>query len=196
MAGSAPRFVLPYQTVFDAAGVPLPGAQLFFYESGTDTPLNTYSDATLATPNTNPVVANAGGMFPNIFLLPQAYKVVLTDALGDEIWTADPVQGFAGGFIVAARRTVSGDTTVLASDGVLEVNAAGGSVRITYPLVLGAAALVQLVTIVKTDATNNPVLIVSDADVTVPLGALISPADGDNMQSAIVYSDGADLRFI
>ena len=99
-------------------------------------------------------------------------------------------------FIVAARRTVSGNTTVLASDGVLEVNAAGGSVRITYPLVLGAAALVQLVTIVKTDATNNPVLIVSDADVTVPLGALISPADGDNMQSAIVYSDGADLRFI
>lgn len=93
------RFVLPFQTVIDASGVPLPGAQLFFYESGTSTPLDTYSDVNLTVPNTNPVVANAGGMFGNIFMQAANYKVVLEDAFGALIWTADPVSGSgSGGF--------------------------------------------------------------------------------------------------
>lgn len=87
----APRFVLPYQTVIDSTGVPLNGALLYFYASGTTTPLDTYSDVNLTTPNTNPVVANAAGMFPNIFLANAAYKVVLTDSSNNQIWTADPV---------------------------------------------------------------------------------------------------------
>lgn len=87
------RFVLPYQTVITAAGVPIPGALLNFYQSGTSTPLTTYSDSALTIPNTNPVVANAGGQFPSIFLQAAAYAAVLTDSLGNQIWTADPVQG-------------------------------------------------------------------------------------------------------
>jgi hypothetical protein len=87
-----PRFVLPYQTVVDGTGVPIPGAQLNFYASGTNTRLNTYSDALLTTPNTNPVVANSAGVFPSIFLNGN-YKVVLTDSAvpPNQIWTADPV---------------------------------------------------------------------------------------------------------
>lgn len=90
-----PRFVLPYQAVADSAGAPLPGALLYFYASGTQTPLNTYSDPLLTTPNPNPVQANASGLFPNIFLSGN-YKVVLDDSSGDQIWTADPVQGTLG----------------------------------------------------------------------------------------------------
>ena len=91
-----PRFVLPYQTVIDGTGVPLPGAWLYFYASGTNTPLNTYSDALLTTPNPNPVQANAAGVFPNIFLNGN-YKVVLTDLSLTQIWSADPVDSAAGG---------------------------------------------------------------------------------------------------
>lgn len=93
-----PRFVLPYQTVIDATGVPIPGAQLFFYQSGTNTPLNTYSDPLLTTPNSNPVPANGAGVFPNIFLNGN-YKVVLTDSAipPNQIWTADPVDSVAFG---------------------------------------------------------------------------------------------------
>ncbi len=92
MAASS-RFVLPYQSVFNAAGVPIVGALLNFYISQTDTRLNTFSNPGLTVPNANPVVALDNGLFPNIFLTPGvAYKVVLTDALANEIWTADPVE--------------------------------------------------------------------------------------------------------
>ena len=89
-----PRFVLPYQSVFDSTGAPVPGALLYFYASGTSTPLTTYADPLLTTPNANPVQANAAGTFPNIFLSGN-YKVILTDSLNNQIWTADPVSGTA-----------------------------------------------------------------------------------------------------
>lgn len=86
------RFVLPYQTPVDATGAPLPGALLNFYISGTSTRTDTYADQTLATANTNPVQADANGVFPSIFLSPLVtYKVVLTDSSAVEQWTADPV---------------------------------------------------------------------------------------------------------
>lgn len=85
------RYIVPYETALDAEGVSLPGAKLYFYQTGTATPLNTYSDVSLTIPNTNPVIADAGGLFGNIFLLPRDYKVVLKDADGNELWTADPV---------------------------------------------------------------------------------------------------------
>lgn len=88
---TASRFILPYWTVVDGAGVPLPGAQLYFFVSGTSTPLPTFQDQNLTVPNTNPVIAAANGLFGNIFMQQMAYKVRLEDADGDEIWTSDPV---------------------------------------------------------------------------------------------------------
>lgn len=90
MSGS--RFVSPYAEYTDANGVPLAGALLFFYQTGTVTPQATYSNQGLTVPNANPVVADAEGVFPNIFLSSSpAYKVTLQDANGVEQWTADPV---------------------------------------------------------------------------------------------------------
>lgn len=90
---SVTRFITPFATALDAVGVTLPGAKLYFYLTGTATPQNTYSNSTLTTPNTNPVVADAGGLFSNIYLIASAqYKVVLTDQDGNQIWTADPVE--------------------------------------------------------------------------------------------------------
>jgi microcystin-dependent protein len=95
MSGS--RYVSPYTELVDGNGVPLPGAQLFFYQTGTSTPQNTYSDSLLSVPNANPVVANAAGLFPSIFLLATpSYKVVATDQYGNQQWTADPVGPNAG----------------------------------------------------------------------------------------------------
>lgn len=91
-----PRFVLPYQTVVDGTGTPIPGALLYFYSSGTNIPLATYSNPLLTTPNSNPVQANAAGVFPAIFLSGN-YKIVLTDASNNQIWAADPVYGVGNG---------------------------------------------------------------------------------------------------
>ena len=85
------RFFSPSQQFADSAGAPLAGGFLYFYASGTSTPLTTYSNATLATPNLNPVPLDSAGRAGNIFLQDLAYKVTLTDSLLNQIWTADPV---------------------------------------------------------------------------------------------------------
>lgn len=98
------RYVVPYETALDAEGVSLPGAKLYFYASGTSTPLATYSDQALTIPNTNPVISDAGGLFGNIFLQSAAYKVVLKESNGAEIWTADPI---IGGSPVGIQNTIA-----------------------------------------------------------------------------------------
>ena len=95
------RFVLPFGPPVDGTGLPYAGGTLTFYASGTTTPLNTYSDKTLTIANINPVVLDSAGRYPNIFLQNLAYKVVLTDANNNPIWTADPI--YASDFSTVAQ---------------------------------------------------------------------------------------------
>lgn len=105
----ANRFVLPLETPVDATGAPYPGGQLFFYASGTSTKLNTYANQGLTIANTNPVVLDSAGRFPNaIFLQNQAYSVVLAPATDSDpptspIWTQDPV--YTSDYSAAAKFT-------------------------------------------------------------------------------------------
>ena len=57
------------------------GAKLYFRASATSTPQNVYADVDLATPHSNPVVADAGGYFPPIYLDPSLpnYRMIHTD---------------------------------------------------------------------------------------------------------------------
>jgi hypothetical protein len=71
LSNPAPRF-------FYDNGEPLSSGKMWFYEPGTTTPKNTYSDNGLTTPNTNPVILSSSGLMPNIFL-DGVYKVLLTD---------------------------------------------------------------------------------------------------------------------
>ncbi len=76
---------------FSATGGISSGAKLYTYQAGSTTPLATYSDAALTIPNTNPVVADASGLFGAIRLLPQSYKFTCTDALDLPLWEEDDV---------------------------------------------------------------------------------------------------------
>lgn len=87
----ANRFFSPNQQFADATGAPYAGGFLYFYASGTSTPLNTYSDSALTIPNTNPVVLDSAGRAGNVFLQNLAYKVILQDANAIQIWADDPV---------------------------------------------------------------------------------------------------------
>ena len=89
----ATRFKPPRYQALDGNGDPYNGAKLNFYETGTTTRLNTYSDNALSSANANPVVADSAGLFGEIFLKNQKYKVVLTDSSDVTIYTADPVHG-------------------------------------------------------------------------------------------------------
>lgn len=84
------RFILPFADVGNGI-TPFDGAKLFFFESETSTPKNTYSDPERTVPNANPVVSDAEGVFGDIFLEPENYKVVLKDKNNVQIWEADPV---------------------------------------------------------------------------------------------------------
>jgi len=117
--------------VFSDLGVVLPGAKLHAYVAGTPaTPQDTFSDVDLAAghENTNPVVADAFGLFGPIFLTPGlAYKLTLTDASDVVVWTQDNVSIPAIDSLAAGPGislvTVGGVTTISASAGV-----AGGAI--------------------------------------------------------------------
>jgi microcystin-dependent protein len=100
------RYAEPNPFEVDANGVPLAGAQLYFFASGTNTPQATYSDVALSIANTNPIIADANGRFGAIFLITSnAYQVQLWTAAttdnptGSQIWTQDPVGPASGGAV-------------------------------------------------------------------------------------------------
>jgi hypothetical protein len=90
------RFQLPLAQVMTSIGEVGAGYKLWFYTTGTDTPLDTYSNDGLSVANANPVVADASGTWDDIFLSNVAYKVKLTDADDALLWSADPVQTASG----------------------------------------------------------------------------------------------------
>lgn len=94
-----------------------PNGSLTFYELGTTTPKDTYSDPALDVPslNSNPVELNADGRAEVEIWGDGEYTVVLKDALGTEIWTRDAYPFVAPGLAIPA---LTGTTPVLTHDGV------------------------------------------------------------------------------
>ena len=89
--------IFPLDLLVDDDNVGLAGGKLYTYEAGTSTPLATYTDPDLAPEHAheNPIILNAAGRpsagaSPSaIYVLPQGYKFVLTDADDVEIVTLD-----------------------------------------------------------------------------------------------------------
>ena len=111
---------------FDNNGDPASGYQLFAYEAGTTTKLDTYSDVTLLTPNTNPIILDSAGR-ATIFLQAASYKFVLatptdTDPPTSPEWTVDNVgsiptaTGYTDVTGTAGENLLAGDAVYL-SDG-------------------------------------------------------------------------------
>lgn len=73
------------------SGEILPGTKLYWYESGTSTPLATYSNEALTTPNANPVLSDSEGRFPSIWLQDASYKLVMELPNGTQR-TRDPIR--------------------------------------------------------------------------------------------------------
>ncbi len=76
----------------DDTGAPYAGAKAYFFDANTTTPKTTYTTADLSTPRDHPVVANAAGMFPPIFIEPGVtYRFRLTDADDVTVWDVDNI---------------------------------------------------------------------------------------------------------
>ena len=113
---------------FDDAGAPLGSGKLYFYESGTTTPKNTFSDINLTIPNTNPVILTAAGRQPNIFFNGNA-KGILADKNDVQILVRDPVgeTGTNFGDAWVATTIYSANSVVIGSDGVYYRSLANGN---------------------------------------------------------------------
>jgi hypothetical protein len=82
----------PRQTVVNGSGRPYAGARAWFYRAGTTTAQSVYSDSARVTPHTNPVVANAAGRFPQIYLSPAYdYRCIVKDSGGNTLFDDDNI---------------------------------------------------------------------------------------------------------
>lgn len=88
MAVLAPQ---PKAQFFDANGNPLVGGKVFTYAAGTATPLETYTDASAVTPNTNPVILDSRGECNLWFSAATSYKVILKNASDVLQWSVDNI---------------------------------------------------------------------------------------------------------
>src|SRR5688572_25808063 len=76
-----------------------------FYEIGTTTPKNTWSDKDLSALNANPLNLDASGRFPDDVFLDGEYSIVLYDGLngtGATVWTRDVIGGGDAGTEIPA----------------------------------------------------------------------------------------------
>lgn len=112
-AGTVPGFSLAQQQ--DSNGTPLVGCKLYTIQAGTtSTPQNGYQDAALTIPLPNPIICDAYGRLPQIFLADGSIKLRLTKSNGVQVFAADGIlvvgtsSGGGGGSPVDA-------TTILAT---------------------------------------------------------------------------------
>ncbi len=68
-----------------------PGALAYFFEAGTTTPRTTYQDADLTTPHAHPVIADAYGRFPAVFVDFGAYRERVKTAGNTQLWDTDDI---------------------------------------------------------------------------------------------------------
>jgi hypothetical protein len=110
---------------FTDDNVVLGGGSVTFYDPGTTTLKNTYSDSSMSILNTNPVLLDAAGRLPNVFFSGLA-KAVLKDSEGEIIQTRDPVGDFSAGdtsFTTwSADVSYSANDVVAGSDGYFYVS--------------------------------------------------------------------------
>jgi hypothetical protein len=77
------RFVNAAPQYIDTDGSPLSGGQLFFYVTDTSGLNDTYTDSSLGTANSNPVILDTSGTIPDVYLDPGViYRVQILRANG------------------------------------------------------------------------------------------------------------------
>jgi len=139
---------------FDDDGLPLAGGSAYFYEAGTETPKDVFTDSAGATAHASPVVLDARG--EAVIYGSGAYKVVTKDASGTTIRTVDnykifPISAFAETILddadaAAVRTTLGLGTAALLDAGTNPNNVVQLDAQSRLPAVDGRAL----------DLTNMP----------------------------------------
>ena len=164
--------LLPVPTLraVDANGVPMNGALLQFYLTGTTTPTPVYTSATLGPPLSNPVVSDSAGLFPAIYIDPTiTYRAQLKTGGGSLVQDIDPV---------AAP----------------EVNAAGS---ITGAMLASGAALANLgfTPVNKAGDTATNLLLANTTLAATSAGYMGAPTNQQNANYTLALTDAGKMIF-
>lgn len=171
----------------DATGAPLVGGLLYTYAAGTTTPQASYTDATGATANTNPVVLNARGE-ANVWLGSATYKFKLCDSTNTELWTVDNISAPTS----ALSPVLSGNVTI-------DSDSAGPALKITQT---GTGPVLRVQDSIDPDST--PFLIDATGQVgigTASPGSALDVADGtiqvssSGVSRSKIYADATNSYY-
>jgi microcystin-dependent protein len=84
MAGTL--FGLGLSQQISSSGSPISGALLYIYQENSSTPVTTYSDFSLSTEQSFPIVADSAGRLPQIWVADGSYRARLTTSAGVEVF--------------------------------------------------------------------------------------------------------------
>jgi len=186
-----------YAAVASVTGTFISGHVAVFADTGgsiTDGGVLGTAAAKAASNNASGTVASVSGT-PTV-----GHLAIFTDSVGT-VGDGGATSGFATSGINTnitalnglGLRAVTANTTVTASDQVLEVDATSGAVTVTYPLGLVASGKAKIVKVVKTDTSDN---FVNISDGTNTVYVLTNPANGAQCQACDVYSNQSALRIV
>lgn len=183
------------QQFFDANGDPLASGTAYFYQPGTTTPQQTYSDTSGALNASPGVPLNSSGRPTSgaIYLdASLSYKLLVKDSLGVTVpgGTYDPLYLASTGINATVGITnASSPYTVLTSSGndvLILANASSGAITVNLYAVSGNDG--RRVTVMKTDSTANAVTIDGNGAETIN-GALTYVLTGQ-YQAAQLATNG------
>lgn len=117
----------PVFRAFDSNGKPLSGGKLFSYAAGTTTPLSTFTDATGATFNANPVILDSTGSAKVFLGSVSSYKFVLQNQFGVQQWSVDNIIG-GSAYISIGPRLSQAVTQPVNTNFTVNTSGAGASI--------------------------------------------------------------------
>jgi hypothetical protein len=152
-------------------GAPASGANIYVYQTGTTTPVTIYSDGSLATPISNPIVADSNGEAVFYVGTSVALRIDLKTSGGTLIRSIDPViiapnlSGFSGtGADLQKIVSVTNGTPAASKAVVLDANAKVSGLKLNEPVIdagggsgtIKPAGLLSMnITSTGTDANTN-----------------------------------------
>lgn len=152
---------LPRAFHVNSAGQPYAAAKLYTYRAGTTTALAVYTTAALSVAHSQPVEADANGIFPAIYVDPNSgydMKIVLKTSGGGTLYTEDNIPSTQTGFSSGA---FSGNVTLSSSEPRLILSESDqGSNAKKWDMDV-AAAVLKIRTRTDADGTGKDVLAVT-----------------------------------
>lgn len=137
--------------VVDASGAPLAGGKVYTYAAGTTSAMAVYTDSSMTTEATNPVVLNEAGV-ANVYGYGN-YKFSIYDASDVLVRTLDNQYYIVTSYTTPTVTTVTTDTTLTAVTQVIKGNTTSGSITLTLPTAVGNMGL--RIIAMKTSAANT-----------------------------------------